>query len=419
MEAAALGAWLVVAGPAVAQSRVLSEATCQALRLRIAGHAKLSEGVRRALASQAAAYPASPASTAPAPGGAGGRAGAIHARLQQISGELQRLEEQRVGALVKLDFRRAGEIQGQIQVLEQEKADLGQELAGVPAEPAAPATAPPTKRAGSDVNRIPCRDIAATYDTAVRIRQRELGAREGQAGVVPLVTLKGQTKGQIARELAAQFAAWPEAGTQVGLLDRDGDGRLDGFVDVPAQGVFRLYRRRPDGTVTIEVFTLQGRRPGPAYGDTTRRLDEMAAQRMGRTLGDLLTTRPAGPVRSLGETAEFDQVHAHFLAGNFKDAARVEGAAARSAEFENVRGETVRVLEIIAPAPGGVVVRRVSIVARPDNRELWEETATQVRPVSYWRTDVQVTVSRETRMRTGTRVGARSIGGPFTFSLER
>ena len=76
--------------------------------------------------------------------------------------------------------------------------------------------------------------------------------------------------------------------------------------------------------------------------------------------------------------------------------ARLSAPAARSTEFPNVRGQSVRVLEIISPVAGGVSVRRTVVVTQPNDQEQWEETTTIVRPTSYWRTDVEVARSRET-----------------------
>ena len=43
---------------ALAQAPTISDAECQSLRVRLTEHARLSEGVRKAVASQAAAAPA-------------------------------------------------------------------------------------------------------------------------------------------------------------------------------------------------------------------------------------------------------------------------------------------------------------------------------------------------------------------------
>ena len=76
-------------------------------------------------------------------------------------------------------------------------------------------------------------------------------------------------------------------------------------------------------------------------------------------------------------------------------------------------------IEIISPVPGGVSVCRVIVLAQPNEQELWEETTTIVRPTSYWRTDVEVARSRETRTTAGALVGAPSASAPSKFTIER
>jgi len=233
---------------------------------------------------------------------------------------------------------------------------------------------------------------------------------------VPLVALRGQNADELARELEAQFAPWPGAGEQVGLLDQDGDGRLDAVADVPADGVFRLYRLRSDGTLSVEVFVAPGR---GTWNDLTRRLEEAAVRRAGKALADLLAARPAGPVRTLAETTDFARARGQYQAGNFADAGKVDGAAARSVTFQNWRGEPVRALETLTAAPGGVTLRTVVVLPQPNSQEVWEETTTQVRPQSFWRTDVEVTVGRQTRTTAGAPVGSLGTSGPMKFSVER
>jgi hypothetical protein len=412
--AVALG--LTQVGPTLAQAPI-SDADCQRLRQRLGEHAQLSDGVRKAVATQAAAAPAiaapAPAPATPAP--PAGRAGAIRARLEQIPKERQTLEDQRLAAMVKFELARAGQIQGQIQALDTEKAALERELATLPAAatpaPATPAAPAPT----SDAARIRCQDVSAAVDNAVKIRRKELGAREDQVGAIPLVALKGQTADQIGQELAGQLSSGA-ASPQVGLFDPNGDTKLDGFVDVPAAGVVRLFRQKADGTIGVEVFPTSAT---PGYGEMTRRLDETVLRQAGQALPDLLATRPAGPLRAVTQTAEFGPAYAQFLAGNFAEAAKLGAPAARSMEFQNVRGQNVRMLEIIGPVTGGVSVRRAMVVGQPNEQEAWEETTTVVRPVSYWRTDVEVARSRETRTSAGALVGAPTVAAPSKFSLER
>ena len=410
---------LAQGGPALAQAPTISDADCQTLRLRLGEHARLSDGVRKAVTTQAAAAPAAaPTPATPSTPAATGRAEAIRARLEQIPKDRQTLEDQRLGAMVKFELSRASQIQGQIQALDAEKATLEREQAALPA--AAQATTPTTPSAPvSDVARIRCQDMPAAVDNAVKIRRRELGAREEQAGAIPLIGLKGQTPEQIGQELAGQFSSGATASTQVGLLDANGDGKLDGFVDVPAPGVFRLFRQRADGTVGVEVFPTAAAGTTPGYGEMTRRLDETSLRQAGQGLPELLATRPAGPVRASTQTAEFGQAYAQFQAGSFADAARLGTAAARSTEFPNLRGQSVRVLEIISPVSGGVSIRRAVVLGQPNDQELWEETTTVVRPTSYWRTDVEVARSRDTRTTAGAVVGTPTVAAPSKFTLER
>jgi hypothetical protein len=411
-----LGACLSQASPVLAQAAAISDAECQGLRQRLAEHARLSEGVRRAVTTQAGAAPAAPT---PTPAVSTGRGEAIRARLEQIPKERQALEEQRLGAMMKFEISRAGQIQTQIQALDTEKANLEREQAALPASPSASPAATTQVPASDPTARIRCQDMPAAVDNAVKTRRRELGAREDQAGAIPLIGLKGQSADQIGQELAAQFAPGAAATAQVGLLDADGNGQLEGIVDVPAPGVFRLIRQRADGTMTVEAFPTAAGGTAPAYGEMTRRLDETTARQTGQKLPDVLATRPAGPLRATTQTAEFAQAYAQFQAGNFTDAARLAAPAARSTEFQNLRGQSVRVLEIISPIAGGVSLRRAVVLAQPNDQELWEETTTMVRPASYWRTDVEVARSRETRTSSGALVGTPSTSAPSKFSLER
>ena len=250
--------------PGAAQTRPPSEAECQLQRERVADHARVSEAVRRAVAARAATFPAPKpaAATAPAPAATAtpGSPEAFRTRLEQSPAERQKLEDQRLGAVLRFDLGRASQIQGQIDAIDAERAKLEQGLASAPAAPvpASPAPVEGKPTAATDVDRIPCAEMPSVLEVAVKTRRKELGARETQGGAVPLVALKGQSAEQIGRELAAQFAAWPQAATQVGLLDQDGNGRLDGVVDVPTKDLFRVYRQRSDGTLGVEVFAGAG-----------------------------------------------------------------------------------------------------------------------------------------------------------------
>jgi len=407
-----------LADPAPAQGQSVSEAECQSLRQRLGEHARLSAGVRKAVATQAAA--AAPAAATPAARStpaSPNRADAIRARLEQIPRERQTLEDQRLAAMVRFELARAGQIQGQIQALDAEKDTLERELTALPGS-AQPQAASAPQAPVSEVARIRCQDMPAALDSAVKIRRRELGAREDQAGAIPLIGLKGRPAEQIAQELAGQFSS-STAGTQVGLLDANGDGNLDGFVDVPAPGAYRLLRQRTDGTIGVEVFSTAAPGTTPGYGEMTRRLDETTLRQSGKGLSEQLAMQPVGPPRAVTHTADFGQAHAQLQAGSFADAARLGTAAARSMEFQNVRGQSVRLIEIISPVTGGVSVRRVTVLGQPNDQEVWEETTTIVRPTSYWRTDVEVTRSRETRTTAGALVGAPSASAPSRFTLER
>ena len=136
MMVLAVGLYGGLASPTAAQTAATpSEAECQSLRQRLAEHARLSEGVRRAVAAQAPASPAisgSAAASAPAPAPTG-RAATIRARLEQIPREHQTLEDQRIAAVVKFEFGRAAGIQGQLQQLDTEKSNLERELSTLPA----------------------------------------------------------------------------------------------------------------------------------------------------------------------------------------------------------------------------------------------------------------------------------------------
>jgi hypothetical protein len=408
-------ALLVVLVSGAVHAQAPSATDCEGLRSRLVEHAKLSEGVRKMLSGiPAAPAPAAPATVPPATG----RADAIRSRLQQISEQRQQLEEQRLGALVKMEWSRASTIQGQIQALDREKGTLETELAGSPSTPASqtPAASAPTAAVGP-ADRVACKDMPAMYDAALKTRRKELGAREDHAAVVPLMGLRGATADQLALELAGQFGPWPAAGAQVGLLDGDGDGKLDAFVDVPARDTYRMYRQRPDGPLTIEVFSLPSR--SGEYDDLARRLDEAVARYAGWSVVDALAARPVGTVRLLNETGEFGKAWGLVMAGRFAEAGQIDGAAARTREFENFRGERLRLLEIVAPVAGGVSIRRVLVVPRPNSQEQWEEISVVARAASYWRTDLELAGGREMRTATGSTIGTRTPVAPGKVTLDR
>jgi hypothetical protein len=146
-----LGVCVIQAGPVLAQGTTISDTECQGLRQRLAEHARLSDGVRRAVTAQAGSAPATPA---PAPAVAAGRAEAIRARLEQIPKDRQALEEQRLGAMLKFDLSRAGQIQTQIQAVDAEKANLERDQAALPASPSASPTVTTQAPASDPTARI-------------------------------------------------------------------------------------------------------------------------------------------------------------------------------------------------------------------------------------------------------------------------
>jgi hypothetical protein len=121
----------------------------------------------------------------------------------------------------------------------------------------------------------------------------------------------------------------------------------------------------------------------------------------------------------LVQSAQFADARTSLLAASFADAAKVETGAARSVEYSNYRGETVRLVETIAPGTSGLVIRRLLVLPRPNSQEQWEETVTLIRPVSFYRTDAEITTSRETRTIAGAAVGTRTTGAPVKIGIER
>src|SRR5207247_1714418 len=131
-------------------------------------------------------------------------------------------------------------------------------------------------------------------------------------------------------------------------------------VDSPAKDVFRVIRLRADGSLGVEVFAADAA-TAAAYGETTRRLEEATLRRSARRLEDVLATRPAGATRVVSETAESRRSLARLLAGEFAEAAKAESGA-RAVEFEDLRGETDRVVEVVNPTTAGLDWRRVVLV---------------------------------------------------------
>lgn len=398
-----------------AQLPALSPAECQALRDRVRQHVSVSAAARRALGIPAAAAPS--AAQDPA-----SRAEAIRARLAQIREDRERLEDEKVGAIIKLDFVRVARIQERIEGLERERRTLETELAGLEqggrlARPGPSRVAP---SAGPDLARVPCQDLPSLEDKALRARRRELGGAEGQAALVPLLPLRGQTDREVASELSIQLGPDPEVARRLGLLDQDGDTQVDGFVDAPTGGMLRLYRQRGDGSLAADLFlTALPPRPDAPYGEDSRRLEEALLRQTRRRLADLLPFRPVGAVKVLGETGEFARLRTFVDSGRFDQVIQAGTVGARSLEFQNYRGETVRLLEVIAGVAGAVQLRTSSVLVKPDGAEQWEETVARFRPVSFWRTDVEVDQSREVKPAPGGIAQPRSTAPTVRFSLER
>ena len=76
-------------------------------------------------------------------------------------------------------------------------------------------------------------------------------------------------------------------------------------------------------------------------------------------------------------------------------------------------------MDVIAPTAGGLSVRQLVVLPKPNDQELWEETTTHVRTTSSWEADVETTISRETRTVGGAVVGTRSTAAPIRFRLNR
>jgi len=410
---------LLLPGLTGAQTPTPSPAECRALRDRIGEHARVSAAARGALGITAPAAPA--AAQDPA-----ARVETIRARLAQIKDERERFEDEKVGAIVKLDFARVARIQERIERLEGERRGLEAELAGLEqarrqVRPGAswmgPLGGPAT---GLDLARVPCRDLPPLEDKVLRARRKELGGAEGQAQLVPLLPLRGQTDRELAAELGAQLGPDPEVARRLGLLDQDGDAQVDGVVDSPAPGMLRLLRQRSDGSLALDLFlTAVPPDPNAPYGEAARRIEEALLRQTRRRLPDLLPLRPVGPVKVLGETGEFSRLRALVDSGRFDQVAQAGNLAGRGVEFQNYRGEMVRLLEVVAGDGQAAQLRTSTTLVKPDGEEQREETVSRFRPVSFWRTDVEVDQSREVKPAPGGAVQPRSTAPTIRFSLER
>ncbi|MEK6666585.1 MAG: hypothetical protein AABZ20_09200 [candidate division NC10 bacterium] len=407
---------LLLPGLAGAQTPAPSPAECRALRDRIGEHARVSAAARSALGMTAPAAPA--AAQDPA-----ARAETVRARLAQIKEERERLEDEKVGAIIKLDFSRMARIQERIESLEVERRTLEAELAGLDQgrRQVRPGPSWMAPLPGPDLlARAPCQDLPGLEDKALRARRKELGGAEGQAALVPLLPLRSQTDRELAGELGTQLGPDPEGARRLGLLDQDGDTQVDGFVDAPAWGMLRLYRQRADGSLAVDLFlTALSPRPDAPYGEDARRLEEALLRQTRRRLSDLLPLRPVGPLKVLGETGEYARLRALADSGRFDQVIQAGSLGARSVEFQNYRGETVRLLEVVAGDGRAVQFRTSATVVKPDGGEQWEETVTHFRPVSFWRTDVEVDQSREVKPAPGGAAPPRSTAPTVRFSLER
>lgn len=406
-------------GLAGAQGPTLSPAECRAMRDRVAEHVRISTSARRALGITAPEAPSAAPSGTQDPAT---RAETIRARLPQIRPERERLEDEKISAIVKLDFARVARLQERIEGLEQERRTLEAELAGLErsgrlVRPGPSWMAPlPTP----DPARVPCQDLPPLEERALRARRKELGGVEGQAALVPLLPLRGQTDREMASELGIQLGPAPEVARPLGLLDQDGDTQVDGFVDAPTWGMLRLYRERSDGSLALDLFpTAVPPQPDAPYGEAARRIEEALLRQTHRRLGDLLPLRPVGPVKVLGETGEFSDLQALVDSGRFDQVIQAGSLAARSLEFQNYRGETVRLLEVLASDGQAVQLRTSTTLVRPDGAEQREETVTRFHPVSFWRTEVEVDQSREVKPAPGGAPQSRSSAPTIRFSLER
>ena len=403
----AMGVVLVavaVGGVAGAQTRELTPAECQRMRAQMSGHARLSDGVRRLIAAPS---PAAPATTP--------RADVIRARLSQIPAVRSTLESQRAAALKSIDISRVLAVHNELDALEREETELENELAAQLARPPAPVE--PERRL-SNVEGIRCEDMAAIYENALQIRRKELGARPREERVLPLLALQGTDPDKIGRELNRQFGPWPMASTQLGLLDQDGDGRVDGFVDMPAEGIFRVYRVQSNGAITVESFPETLRAVRANYGEATRRAEERIVAHERSGLAELLREHPVGVVHVVEETADFKTAFNAYLAGNFASGVR-QGVATRTQEFKNFRGQSVRIREVITPTPDGLELRHLVMLPQRNAQELWEERTTRLTVKSWSEVEVETAVSRETRTALGELVGTPSKAAPARFTVAR
>jgi hypothetical protein len=63
----------------------------------------------------------------------------------------------------------------------------------------------------------------------------------------------------------------------------------------------------------------------------------------------------------VGQTGEFERAHARLLAGDVAEAARLDGPAVRSTEFQNYRGESRTPAGVLAGTRSGAGPFRFSV----------------------------------------------------------
>ena len=74
-------------------------------------------------------------------------------------------------------------------------------------------------------------------------------------------------------------------------------------------------------------------------------------------------------------------------------------------------------IEVIAPAPNGLLLRRLVATPRPQDEELWEETTTLIRPTSQSRIEVEIRRTTERRNVAGS-VAPKVVSPPVAFAVD-
>ncbi len=67
---------------------------------------------------------------------------------------------------------------------------------------------------------------------------------------------------------------------------------------------------------------------------------------------------------------------------------------------------------------GGLALRQLVVLPKPNKQELWEEMTNRVTVTSSYQADVETTMSRNTRTTASAAVGTWSTAGPLRFTLE-